>query len=519
MPKTACALALAGIFLLAAMPIAGAQEAPVEQEIMYDFTSPENVALHVRSVYYDEFLVQDVYWRAKIDLLRYIEEMENSCRVAWWSIENIDVKFENFMFDAFPLTQELVIRGRLRLENTSDNLPKLKIRKTEEGRKGTITLKFPAGYLALGDPLPKERRREANRDILVYSFENLVELTAFFSYENSGLGKAYLGHKSSGDGILLLLQVVGIVALTVLRVTIVKKREKSGAAKFLKSKFIGMVVALNGLLLVAVGLVRLSILSTIPFFFGALVLLLALNPNTIFNLLLKARANLDPTKPAHHILVLIYLNLLWPFVSLTAMVLTNAEFRRALALVVSWHEIWTLMPFAVVILSLAFFVKLGFSFSLRKRKRTAKLRENVLALVNKLSLARKKKLRKDFLLGFSGAFILFIPVAITLFILGRASVYEGLLSGPGVANAVVIAICAGFGGEFLFRGLLQPKLGMALTSLLFGVFHGVYGFFPNVVLAAFAGVVLGSIYKKRQNIWSPAIAHSIFIFLFLMVLI
>ncbi|MEW5995829.1 MAG: CPBP family glutamic-type intramembrane protease, partial [Candidatus Zixiibacteriota bacterium] len=57
------------------------------------------------------------------------------------------------------------------------------------------------------------------------------------------------------------------------------------------------------------------------------------------------------------------------------------------------------------------------------------------------------------------------------------------------------------------------------TSLLFGVFHGVYGFFPNVGLAAFAGVVLGSIYKKRQNIWSPAIAHSIFIFLFLMVLI
>ncbi|MEW6592071.1 MAG: CPBP family intramembrane glutamic endopeptidase [Candidatus Hadarchaeota archaeon] len=518
MSKAACSLAIAAIFILAAMPIAGAQVAPVEDEITYDFTSPENLKLSIRSYYYDEFLVQDVYWRARIDLLRYIEEIENSNKDSWWRIDNIDIRFENFMFDAFPLTQNLAITGRIRLDNTSDNIPKLSVKKIVEGRNGTVTLKFPAGYLSLGDPQPNERRRENSRDVLTYGFENYIELTAFFSRENSGLGKAYFGHKSGGD-ILLLTPFVGIAVLTVLRVVLVKKREKSGAAKFLKSKFIGLVVALNGLFLLAVGAVRLSVLSTVPFFFGALVLLLAIDPGTIFNLFLKARANLDPSKPAHHFLVLTYLNILWPLVALLAMVLANVEFRRAFNLVMSWHENWSLIPFLLVLLSLAFLVKVGFSFSLHRRKRTAKLRENVITLVGKLSLAKKRKPRKDLLLGFSGALVLFAASAVAVLVFGRVSVYGGILSGPGVVGAAVIAVCGGFGSEFLFRCLLQPKFGIALTSILFGVFYSVYGFFPNVVLAAMAGVLLGWIYSKRRNIWGPAIAHSAFLFLFLMLLI
>jgi len=56
-----------------------------------------------------------------------------------------------------------------------------------------------------------------------------------------------------------------------------------------------------------------------------------------------------------------------------------------------------------------------------------------------------------------------------------------------------ISVCAGFGEEVLFRGAIQPHLGVAVTSILFVALHGylsfnnwklsLYGLFMTAVIA------------------------------------
>ena len=63
---------------------------------------------------------------------------------------------------------------------------------------------------------------------------------------------------------------------------------------------------------------------------------------------------------------------------------------------------------------------------------------------------------------------------------GRLSeaLFGSFISIPG---ALTIGLSAGIGEEILFRGALQPRLGLPLTSLLFMIVHAQYGFTPALV--------------------------------------
>ncbi len=63
--------------------------------------------------------------------------------------------------------------------------------------------------------------------------------------------------------------------------------------------------------------------------------------------------------------------------------------------------------------------------------------------------------------------------------------------------------------ELLFRGLLQPKIGLIPASLLFGLVHW-FGYFniPQVVGATFLGLMLGLLFEWNKNIVTPIIAHA-----------
>jgi membrane protease YdiL (CAAX protease family) len=74
-------------------------------------------------------------------------------------------------------------------------------------------------------------------------------------------------------------------------------------------------------------------------------------------------------------------------------------------------------------------------------------------------------------------------------------------------HAVLFGVVAGFPEEILFRGALQPALGLALTSLLFGALHGITRAY--FAYATTAGLLLGWLAIWRDGLWAPVAAHVV----------
>jgi membrane protease YdiL (CAAX protease family) len=55
----------------------------------------------------------------------------------------------------------------------------------------------------------------------------------------------------------------------------------------------------------------------------------------------------------------------------------------------------------------------------------------------------------------------------------------------------VIALATGIGEELLFRGALQPALGLGFTSILFALIHIQYGYTPVTLFVVLIAIVLG----------------------------
>jgi membrane protease YdiL (CAAX protease family) len=84
------------------------------------------------------------------------------------------------------------------------------------------------------------------------------------------------------------------------------------------------------------------------------------------------------------------------------------------------------------------------------------------------------------------------------------------LIGPlGRGGAFLVAAFSAVGEEFFFRGLLQPFLGLAAVSVLFGLLH--WGpsrrFWPWAVFAAVVGCALGWLYEQTGDLTAPVTAH------------
>lgn len=83
----------------------------------------------------------------------------------------------------------------------------------------------------------------------------------------------------------------------------------------------------------------------------------------------------------------------------------------------------------------------------------------------------------------------------------------------GLSNSRIVLI-AGFsslGEELLFRGLLQPWLGLVLAAVLFGIVHQVPGASRWVWVgwATVVGLALGAIYELTGSLLGPLLAHAI----------
>lgn len=86
-----------------------------------------------------------------------------------------------------------------------------------------------------------------------------------------------------------------------------------------------------------------------------------------------------------------------------------------------------------------------------------------------------------------------------------------------VHHAIIFGLLAGIPEEILFRGALQPVLGLVITSIIFGALHAItWAYF---VYATVAGVLLGVLAAGTGGLWAPVAAHTVIdVIMFLMLM-
>lgn len=91
-----------------------------------------------------------------------------------------------------------------------------------------------------------------------------------------------------------------------------------------------------------------------------------------------------------------------------------------------------------------------------------------------------------------------------------AIAFATVLGPLGWRHSLVLAAASGIAEEALFRGLLQPWLGYALTSVVFGAIHFVprREFLPWTLFSIAAGFLLGGLFIVTGNLVAPVVAHA-----------
>jgi membrane protease YdiL (CAAX protease family) len=79
-----------------------------------------------------------------------------------------------------------------------------------------------------------------------------------------------------------------------------------------------------------------------------------------------------------------------------------------------------------------------------------------------------------------------------------------------VALRLAVSLSAGLAEETFFRGFLQPRLGLGLTTALFVLAHAGWGQPLQLVAVALLSVVYGLLARARGNVWAAVVAHALF---------
>lgn len=75
---------------------------------------------------------------------------------------------------------------------------------------------------------------------------------------------------------------------------------------------------------------------------------------------------------------------------------------------------------------------------------------------------------------------------------------------------IVAPLVAGVCEEVFFRGLLQPRIGIIGSNVVFGLVHLGYGTVLQVVVPALLGVAFGLAYARWRSLWACIAAHATF---------
>ena len=85
-----------------------------------------------------------------------------------------------------------------------------------------------------------------------------------------------------------------------------------------------------------------------------------------------------------------------------------------------------------------------------------------------------------------------------------------LLAGLPVWMRCLLSLSAGLVEETFFRGFLQPRVGIALSTACFALAHLSYGSPFLLVAVTLLSLIYAFLVRWRQNIWSAVVAHALF---------
>jgi membrane protease YdiL (CAAX protease family) len=84
------------------------------------------------------------------------------------------------------------------------------------------------------------------------------------------------------------------------------------------------------------------------------------------------------------------------------------------------------------------------------------------------------------------------------------------IAGLPLAVRISVALSAGVVEELFFRGFLQPRIGLWLSTALFAAAHLSYGQ-PFLLLGvSILSIVYGLLVRWRQSVWAAIAAHALF---------
>ncbi len=128
--------------------------------------------------------------------------------------------------------------------------------------------------------------------------------------------------------------------------------------------------------------------------------------------------------------------------------------------------------------------------------------------------------RRDWVAGLAGWGVLLLAAGVIaggaqLAGLGPDASVERLteaLLGPLTASLVgilAIGLVSGISEEALFRGALQPRLGLLGTAIVFTLLHANYGFTLSAVVVLALGLILG-VLRQRSSTTAAMLAHGLY---------
>ncbi len=84
------------------------------------------------------------------------------------------------------------------------------------------------------------------------------------------------------------------------------------------------------------------------------------------------------------------------------------------------------------------------------------------------------------------------------------------IAGLPIGIRVLLSLSAGVVEETFFRGLLQPRVGIAFSTAAFVVAHAAYGSPFMLVGVTLLSLIYAFLVRWRQNLWPAIAAHALF---------
>jgi uncharacterized protein len=93
---------------------------------------------------------------------------------------------------------------------------------------------------------------------------------------------------------------------------------------------------------------------------------------------------------------------------------------------------------------------------------------------------------------------------------GLAQELRSVVGELGRSEALIVALLSGVGEEVLFRGVLQPLVGLWLSAAVFGALHlgPSRRFWPWALMAFVAGLIFGGMFVATGCLLAPVVAHA-----------